>query len=399
MGTAFATAICRGDDSFLTGREAARRALEKLQGKADLAIVFASSGYDYAGVLGGIREAAGDIPLIGCSTAGEFTEEAIGKGNVACAFISSDTHRFITGFGTGLRDNELRCLTDATAAFPEAEDTDGRAHRSCIILMDGLAGKGEEIILAALATLGPDVKITGGGAADDYRFRETSVFSGGTAASDAISTVLTLSRKPVAIGVSHGHTPISPPYTITRASGNKVYELDGKPALEVWLDATREHARSFGIDVDTMRDNPDQLGKYSCIYDGGLRTGEGYKIRWSGLRPDITDHLPFVCTMPEGAVMRVMVGTRDSQIESARDAALKALQNAGGRKIAGAVVFDCAVRGAILGEEFPRAVDEIRKVLGGIPLIGLATYGEIALEEGQLSGFHNTTTVVLLIPE
>ena len=36
--------------------------------------------------------------------------------------------------------------------------------------------------------------------------------------------------------------------------------------------------------------------------------------------------------------------------------------------------------------------------LGGVPIAGFETYGEIALDAGDLSGFHNTTTVVLAIP-
>jgi len=70
-----------------------------------------------------------------------------------------------------------------------------------------------------------------------------------------------------------------------------------------------------------------------------------------------------------------------------------------GRKLAGAIVFDCVCRAVILGDAFSKAVDGIKEVLKGIPLIGFETYGEIAMEMGQLSGFHNTTTVILLIPE
>ena len=32
------------------------------------------------------------------------------------------------------------------------------------------------------------------------------------------------------------------------------------------------------------------------------------------------------------------------------------------------------------------------------PLAGFETYGEIALDAGDMSGFHNTTTVVLALP-
>jgi methyl-accepting chemotaxis protein len=49
----------------------------------------------------------------------------------------------------------------------------------------------------------------------------------------------------------------------------------------------------------------------------------------------------------------------------------------------------------ILGAEFAGAVKGISSELGGVPVAGFETYGEIALDAGDMSGFHNTTTVVL----
>jgi methyl-accepting chemotaxis protein len=66
--------------------------------------------------------------------------------------------------------------------------------------------------------------------------------------------------------------------------------------------------------------------------------------------------------------------------------------------IAGAIVFDCICRNLILGDEFHTAVKGISDELGGAPLAGYETYGEIALAAGDMSGFHNTTTVVLAFP-
>jgi methyl-accepting chemotaxis protein len=60
-------------------------------------------------------------------------------------------------------------------------------------------------------------------------------------------------------------------------------------------------------------------------------------------------------------------------------------------------VFDCICRNLILGDRFADAVRAIADELGGAPVAGFETYGEIALCEGDLSGFHNTTSVVLAI--
>jgi methyl-accepting chemotaxis protein len=104
--------------------------------------------------------------------------------------------------------------------------------------------------------------------------------------------------------------------------------------------------------------------------------------------------------MVEGSVIRIMESPNKAcQIISAKQAAEAAVKNSKGAKLAGAIVFDCICRNLILENEFSKAIDEIKSVVGNIPVIGFATYGEIAMEVGQLSGFHNTTTVVLLIPE
>ena len=42
---------------------------------------------------------------------------------------------------------------------------------------------------------------------------------------------------------------------------------------------------------------------------------------------------------------------------------------------------------------------EVFVELGGAALAGFETYGEIALDVGDMSGFHNTTSVVLAFPE
>lgn len=250
--------------------------------------------------------------------------------------------------------------------------------------------------MAALEALGPNVKFSGGAAADDLKFKETSVFTNGEVSSNAASLTLVASRTPVAIGVKHGHSPISPPLTITRAEGNVVYEIDGRPAFEVWKEYTRQNAKGIGIDVDKMT-KAEAVQTFFTRYEAGLFTGTEYKIRWLGGTTTTEGPINFPCTMSEGMVVRVMESPKQAQISSAKKAAEIALQAAKGARLAGAIVFDCVCRAVILGDDFSKAVSEIKNVLK-VPLVGFETYGEIAMEIGQLSGFHNTTTVVLLIP-
>jgi methyl-accepting chemotaxis protein len=251
--------------------------------------------------------------------------------------------------------------------------------------------------LAALNALGPNVKFSGGAAADDLKFKETHVFTDDEVSTNAVSLALVASHIPVAIGVKHGHSPISPPLTITKAEANIVYEISGRPAFEVWKEYARQNAKGIGIDVDKMSE-VEAIQTFFTRYEAGLLTGTEYKIRWLGGTTTTKGPITFPCAMSEGMVVRVMESPKQGQIASAKKAAEIALEACRGVKLAGAIVFDCVCRAVILGEDFSKAVDEIKKVLRGIPLIGFETYGEIAMEIGQLSGFHNTTTVVLLIP-
>jgi methyl-accepting chemotaxis protein len=97
-------------------------------------------------------------------------------------------------------------------------------------------------------------------------------------------------------------------------------------------------------------------------------------------------------------VIRITESTPKDQIESAREAARRAKAKLGGLAVAGAVVFDCVCRNLILQEAFGDAVRAMASELGGVPLAGFKTYGEIALDAGDMSGFHNTTSVVLAFP-
>jgi len=86
-------------------------------------------------------------------------------------------------------------------------------------------------------------------------------------------------------------------------------------------------------------------------------------------------------------------------LASARQAALQAVERLEGARPAGAIVFDCICRGIILGERFLEEASVISEVVSNRPLAGFETYGEIAKASGLLSGFHNTTAVVAVLPE
>ena len=332
--------------------------------------------------------------MVGCTSAGQFTHKGAFKDGATCAFIRSTTHHFLTGIGTELKEDPVSAIEQAIASFPRV--IPHHPYQSSMLFVDGLAGKGEEAVLAASSILGPMVKFAGGAAADNLSFKKTSIFGQNEVLSDAISICLIASKTPLIISVKHGHRPISPPLKVTKAEGNILYEVEGRPAIEVWKDYLRAPLKEKGVNVDELRSV--EMSKILLKYEAGLMTGSGSKIRFpASCNPD--GSFNFVCSIVEGSVIKIMDSEQEDQIESTIKAAQLAIEAAQGVKLSGAIIFDCACRAMILKDQFSRVVEATKNILGDIPFIGCETYGEIAMEEGQLSGFHNTTSVMMLFPD
>jgi len=396
MATKMVTAIEKGGETGATVQKLVETALSKLGDlPVSLSLIYCSSEYDYQVVVDTIRERTGKAPLLGCSSAGEFNEDSGVSQGMTLALISSDTHRFYTSLGRELQKDPMACVMEAKAKLPEK--VEGFPHHSALLVHDGLVGRGEEAVLSATLSLGPAFRFAGGSAADDLKFEETHIFVDDMVRGDAFGLCMIASQQPPAIGFKHGHRPYSDTLVSTKAEESVLYEVNGLPAWEVWKDVLREKAMELSIDVDAITD-PSDVGQFLIRYELGLSTGKDYKVRVPLSKND-DGSLNFACTIPSGASFKIMESKIDDQIESARVAATNAMANMEGRKIAGALIFDCVCRGIILGDRFYEGVEQIKNVVGHVPLIGFETYGEICMEMGQLSGYHNTSTVVYLLAD
>jgi hypothetical protein len=393
METRIATALAGGHTE-----EASNALVGELRSKLDgaspaLVLLFASTTQRLDGVQRSIKAAFPGATVIGSSTAGEFTEQRDTKGSVS-AFALAGDFRVFSGIGTGLKRDVEGAVQRALGGGPS--ELAGYPHRTGILMLDPLSGNGEEATLIAAGLLGPDTPLVGGAAGDDLKMAETRVGLDTEVASDAVVAAVIFSKAPFGVGVCHGHDSLGAPMKVTRAEGNVVHEVDGRPAWDVWVDATRAAAAKTGRDPSRL--SPDEVGAYLLTYEAGLDSGAAeMKIR-APLSKSASGALSFACGIAEGAGIRITESAPQRQVESAREAARRAKSNMNGGQVAGALVFDCICRNLILGDDFQVAVRAISEELGGVPLAGYETYGEIALAAGDMSGFHNTTTVVLAVP-
>ncbi len=377
---------------LVAGETSAKQALLGLGGvEPRLFLAFAAPSYDYAQLIEGLQKVTGKTPLLGCSTAGEFTQAGQGHDSVAVMALGGDNMRVATGVGRGLRADQARAAKDAMAHFNAAYRTaraEGFTHATVILLADGLAGNGEALVELVHQETNTLAQIVGGAAADAAKFEKTVVIQGGQAESDSLAVCSLFTRTPVGLGVQHGLVAASKPKVVTRATGGVLYEIDGKPAFEAY----REFAAAKGVTLDASNREA-----FMIVNELGMVTPDGHKVR-APLKANPDGSLVMATEVPTGMAVCIMGGTPNALIEATAKAAQSAVEALKGATPAGTLMFDCICRRIFLGDDYRKQIEAVSEATGGAAVAGWETYGEIALTPNQASGFHNSTSVVAVIP-
>jgi len=122
------------------GEEIGARVLRAFDGSSpDALIVFGSSKHDYGKLLTAIDRTCHPKVMIGCSSAGEFTNDAYNEGAASVVALKSSDMAFNAVVGRGLRNDRARAARDVIDGFRGTRSHD-YPHRSALVLTDALAG-------------------------------------------------------------------------------------------------------------------------------------------------------------------------------------------------------------------------------------------------------------------
>ncbi|HLX89947.1 MAG TPA: FIST N-terminal domain-containing protein [Acidimicrobiales bacterium] len=352
---------------------------------AGLLVVFCSSGYEPSELLAGIGSVADDIPLVGCSTAGEIATSGPGDAGVVVVALGGDGLTVATASAEATTG-----LWDAGAQVAAcAEEVASRPHRVLMLLADGLAGDQQEVVRGAYSMVGAEVPLVGGCAGDDLKMRSTSQFHGNRVMSNAVVAAALGSDAPFGIGVRHGWRRVGSPMHVTASDANHVLALDEKPALDVYL-------RGLGAPEHVAHD-PDEFTRFALTHPIGLERRSGEEVRFVAGADFENRSLTCVAHVPQGGLTWFMEGNSESVLAATDAACAEAIGQLGGDAPIGLLAFDCiARRGVLGGPGIDEEVGRIARHSTGAPVAGFYTYGEIARTRGT-GGFHNQTLVVLAV--
>jgi hypothetical protein len=372
-------------DAAAAARDLGEQIAAKLSGAADAVILFASSAFDYAELLQGLQAACSPGILVGSSSAGEFTHGTAGTGTASALSIRSPHLKFSVGIGHGVSRDGRSAARELVSGFQGLNSE--FPYRAALVMSDALAGHAEALVEELTLRTSGRYVLAGGGAGDDARFLRTHVFHGTDAHTDAAVALEILSDKPIGVGVGHGWDPASAALRATEVDGMRLVGLNGQPAVE----AFEAHARAQGQAFNHADPLP-----YFLHNILGIDTGEGHRLRVP-LAVHEDGSISCAAEIPEHARVHIMSSSSESaSLAAARatDAAIAALD---GHKAGAAMFFDCVATRLRLGDQFAFELDEVVERLGDAQMVGCNTYGQIARAEGQFSGFHNCTAVVLVL--
>ncbi len=385
-------------DPFSAGEEAASKAFGQLKGnKPDILIVFSAPSLASQKLLDGIKFVSKSTPMVGGTTAGEISTYGLSVHSVVVMAIKSKGIKFHAGIGKNVSSNEAKAGSElAKDILKKASRKDAK---TLIMLPDGLAGDGLEIIAGAKKILGENFEIVGGALGDEADFKNTYQYYNGKVYQNTVIGLLLCGNIKSSSGVRHGWESIGTRFKCTKAKGNVVYEFDNKKALDVYSDCLgKQRAKklpAIGLEYPMgLIDERAKIEGYDYFY---IRCPVGINEK--------DGSVTFAASIPEGKEVTLTYSSRTSIINGSKLAAMQAKKTLGGMKPKLIFMFSCVARKMVLGKRTNDEINAVKKILGkDTPIIGFYTYGEIGPIDKRvptLSGtrWHNETVVLWVLGE
>ncbi|MFO0984058.1 MAG: FIST N-terminal domain-containing protein [Planctomycetota bacterium] len=322
--------------------------------------------------------------IVGCSTAGEICDTEVTDATLVATAVEFEHTRVMTALARlGEAANSRELGTRLAHGLPH----DGLVH--AFVLCDGLHVNGSELVQGLTGALPPSVAVTGGLSGDGSRFAETLVRRDAECGPDrAVAVGFYGDRLRVGCASLGGWDTFGPERTITRASGNVLYELDGRSALALYrkyLGHAAEGLPATGL-----------LFPLSVRIDGHEPV-----VRTILSIDEHEQSMTFAGDVPQGALARLMRANFDRLIDGAVGAAQASQTGAGAADPDLAILISCVGRKLVLKQRVEEEVEGVRQVLGARPVLtGFYSYGEISpFVPNARCELHNQTMTITTLAE
>lgn len=329
-----------------------------------------------------------DANILGCSTGGQMaagdvsdqtlTALALDFGATALKVAKADVNSPDQSLATGAEIGAQLRSPDLAGVF---------------VLSDGLNVNGSALVAGITSTVGKSVPVSGGLAGDGAAFAETLVSCNSVPRSKLVAAVGFYGE---AIRFGHGSAGgwdvFGPKRRISKSAGNLLFEVDGKPALDLYkqyLGPEESQKLPGSALLFPMRISDPRHPEQSVV-----RTVLSVDAQKGSMT--------FAGDMPEGWIAQLMRGSFSRLCAGAAEATRQAVEELGATDDqSAAILVSCIGRRLLMGQ---RIDEEIEAATAELPEkcapVGFYSYGEISPHDasGHVQ-LHNQTMTVTLLSE
>lgn len=311
---------------------------------------------------------------LGCETVGQISNgECVDMGSLQFLWLDDPAHTFkVTALGCNSEGAfDEAALERFHAAVRQAD--------SALLLVDGVRFPQDKLLaelrresrppVLGLFASRPHDSIEGGRV-----FLGTEIHLSGC-------LLLVMTGVAMDVEVVHPYTAASPVYTVTRASGNMAYEIDGEPAT-LW------YRRFFTVDGELLP-LPSAALQFPVILEGPDPARQGL-YRTLTEYDESSGGVSFRGDIQAGD--RIRLGLRST-------ASLKEAAATAGDHRPQAAILSVSLGGSLTEDEKTAAgAAEVYEILG-MPLMGLSSFGEIVTDREHGVLLHNQVMALAVLRE
>ncbi len=349
--------------------------------KPTLAIVFMSIKQDRKAIIDLFQKE--NIEIFGATSCGEFTDTIQSEGGIAILLLDIAPNLFSIIFEeTGDRSVAEMAKDLCEKAKMKFENP------SLVLCSTGLTAEGElfngpTLVQTVKESLGNDKVFFGGMAGDDMTFTGSYIFTTQNETDSGIADIVFNADKVNMFGMAiTGWKPMGISRTVTKSIGNKLFTIDGKPAVDMYLKYLGKEEKKTDREFRVF----EELGfTYPFITE---REPGGEMMLKTPLKIDHEENaLDMDMEMPEGTKFWFTMPPDFDIVDEVIDEATQ-IKNIKQPDADALLIFSCAGRQPVLGPLVTAENDGLANVWK-TPMAGFFTYGEYGRTKKGNQEFHS----------
>ncbi len=366
--------------SLNISKETLEQDLEKAR-KIDpnLLFLFFSSNLDESKTaLDEVIKIFSDVTVVGCSTAGEIQDIELRDNSVALLALNMEKTEVKTASAV-ITDG----LDSYEAAKKAGEILKADDLKAVFVLSPGVQVNGTDVVTGLESAVGSSVTIFGGLAGDGVAFEKTYTLLNGNLSNNEIVVVGFYGDDfQVKTGSEGGWSPFGPARRVTKSEKNVLFELDGKPALDLYETYLGDKAKDLPASG--------LLYPFAILNEDNSQTG---MIRTILDVDKENKSLVLAGDLPDNKLVCLMHADTDELIAGAEKAAVEAKADQANDHAA--ILVSCVGRKLVMAEDVAEEIEVVKETLGeSTAIAGFYSYGEICPVIGSKTELHNQTMTI-----